>query len=248
MRDIDAIPVRYKGNEFASMLEFQWARFWDYLNVQYIYEPFNKEGSEQRTFPDFFLPELQLWVEIKPNFSVLSKEEFSKAMEQCLHLSVQTKQRVLLYGGEINPFYQPFSFSAFPFFSVLFSSPCTGEKSSLQEVVKRFNVFWHICDKCRWVDLSSGSLESQHLNPVSSGNEECPSCRKGRLVAREDSSNRGLMSIMSSNFQRLYQAHNHAMRSTPPASISFAEDNFEESGTFNWLISEYGEDIMPDRD
>jgi hypothetical protein len=61
-----AIQTEYKGYRFRSRLEARWAVFFDTLGVRYEYE---KEGFELedvgRYLPDFWLPDLNLWLEIK---------------------------------------------------------------------------------------------------------------------------------------------------------------------------------------
>lgn len=60
------IQTRYKGFLFRSRLEARWAVFFDALQVKWHYE---HEGFEfddgTRYLPDFWLPELNLWVEVK---------------------------------------------------------------------------------------------------------------------------------------------------------------------------------------
>lgn len=61
-----AIETRYRGYRFRSRLEARWAVFFDNLGLQWEYEP---EGFELpggvRYLPDFYLPALDVWVEIK---------------------------------------------------------------------------------------------------------------------------------------------------------------------------------------
>ena len=59
----------YNGYRFRSRLEARWAVFFDALGIKYIYEP---EGFNLQTgiynisyLPDFYLPELKIWVEVK---------------------------------------------------------------------------------------------------------------------------------------------------------------------------------------
>lgn len=61
------IETSYKGVTFRSRLEARWAVFFDELHVRWLYEP---EGfvlpSGARYLPDFFLPDFNYWIEIKP--------------------------------------------------------------------------------------------------------------------------------------------------------------------------------------
>jgi hypothetical protein len=67
MSEIKAIETVHKGFRFRSRLEARWAVFFDNVGIRYDYEPEGFElGDGLRYLPDFFLPELDLWVEIKP--------------------------------------------------------------------------------------------------------------------------------------------------------------------------------------
>lgn len=63
---IEAIETFYNGYRFRSRLEARWAVFFDALGIRYIYEP---EGyglpNGMAYLPDFYLPDLKIWVEVK---------------------------------------------------------------------------------------------------------------------------------------------------------------------------------------
>lgn len=64
---IKAIETRYKGYRFRSRLEARWAVFFDALGLQWEYEPEGFDLGEAGWYlPDFYLPELEAWAEIKP--------------------------------------------------------------------------------------------------------------------------------------------------------------------------------------
>lgn len=64
---IKPIETVYQGYRFRSRLEARWAVFFDTAGIRWEYE---KEGFElsdgTRYLPDFWLPDLNCWVEIKP--------------------------------------------------------------------------------------------------------------------------------------------------------------------------------------
>ena len=62
-----AIETRYRGRTFRSRLEAKWAVFMDEMGVKWEYEPegFTDERGG-RYLPDFFLPDLGCFLEIKP--------------------------------------------------------------------------------------------------------------------------------------------------------------------------------------
>lgn len=64
---IKAIETRYKGYRFRSRLEARWAVFFDALHIPWEYEKEGFDlGSAGRYLPDFWLPSLRAWVEVKP--------------------------------------------------------------------------------------------------------------------------------------------------------------------------------------
>jgi hypothetical protein len=62
-----AIPTTYNGIKMRSILEVRWAIYFDFLGVQWIYEPvkFKIPGHKSYT-PDFFLVNEKVFLEIKP--------------------------------------------------------------------------------------------------------------------------------------------------------------------------------------
>lgn len=73
---VTAIQTRYAGHHFRSRLEARWAVFFDHLGIRWQYEPQGFELSARLSFgdttyrylPDFWLPDHQLWVEVKGQF------------------------------------------------------------------------------------------------------------------------------------------------------------------------------------
>ena len=65
---IKAIETQYKGYRFRSRLEARWAVFFDALCLRWEYEP---EGFDLGEFgwylPDFYLPDWDVWIEVKPD-------------------------------------------------------------------------------------------------------------------------------------------------------------------------------------
>ena len=64
---IKAIETRYKGYRFRSRLEARWAVFFDALGIKWEYEKEGYDlGKAGRYLPDFWLPECNRFIEIKP--------------------------------------------------------------------------------------------------------------------------------------------------------------------------------------
>lgn len=61
-----AIETKYNGYRFRSRLEAKWAVFFDAAGIKYEYEPEGYDLGEAGWYlPDFWLPELKIFVEIK---------------------------------------------------------------------------------------------------------------------------------------------------------------------------------------
>lgn len=66
MNRMKAIETYYNGYRFRSRLEARWAVFFDELGIKYQYEPEGFKLSDGTLYlPDFYLPDLELWVEVK---------------------------------------------------------------------------------------------------------------------------------------------------------------------------------------
>lgn len=66
MSNPQPIETRYAGCRFRSRLEARWGVFFNHLGIRWQYEP---EGytltTGNRYLPDFYLPDLDQWVEVK---------------------------------------------------------------------------------------------------------------------------------------------------------------------------------------
>lgn len=66
MNSIKPIDTVYNGYRFRSRLEARWAYFFDLISLKYVYEHKGFSMSSGEWYlPDFFLPELNAYVEIK---------------------------------------------------------------------------------------------------------------------------------------------------------------------------------------
>ena len=74
---IKAIDTEYKGYRFRSRLEARWAVYFDSLNIKWEYEVEGfkfKDGTKY--LPDFWLPKMNMWAEVKAK--ELNEEEERK--------------------------------------------------------------------------------------------------------------------------------------------------------------------------
>ena len=76
---IKPIETRYHGYRFRSRLEARWAVFFDELRIPWEYELEGFDvGNGLQYLPDFFLPDYDLFVEIKPSLSLISRPDWDK--------------------------------------------------------------------------------------------------------------------------------------------------------------------------
>lgn len=89
-----AIQTKYKGYHFRSRLEARWAVFFDALGLKWEYEPEGFDlGGGVRYLPDFWLPDLDMWVEVKAGQPTITEAQKAKA------LTVQSNKAVFITCG-----------------------------------------------------------------------------------------------------------------------------------------------------
>lgn len=64
-RGITAIETRYAGHRFRSRTEARWAIYFDHAGIAWEYEPQGVQLSSGPYLPDFYLPGLAAWFEVK---------------------------------------------------------------------------------------------------------------------------------------------------------------------------------------
>ncbi len=106
---IKAIETQYRGCKYRSRLEARWAVFFDEAEIRYEYEPEGFDLSEiphidqyleegdRYYLPDFWLPNLHVYAEIKPLLVPVNEIAIMKA-----HL-LSRKHEVLIVYGEPGP-------------------------------------------------------------------------------------------------------------------------------------------------
>jgi hypothetical protein len=107
-----AIQTRYQNYRFRSRLEARWAVFLDHCGFKWQYEPEGYDLSsvlDRNEFyyeldwdglylPDFYLPDLNMWLEIKP---CLPQNHFEPTLEEIKMwcLCMQTGSRGFVFFG-----------------------------------------------------------------------------------------------------------------------------------------------------
>ena len=94
--DIKAIETEYDGHRFRSRLEARWAVFFNAIGLTYEYEIEGFEMDGTRYLPDFYIPSLNRWFEIKGK--PLSLDEIKKCEEFCRRLDNENIKYSVLIG------------------------------------------------------------------------------------------------------------------------------------------------------
>jgi Zn finger protein HypA/HybF involved in hydrogenase expression len=99
MADIKPIETYYNGYRFRSRLEARWAVFFDAMGIKYQYEPEGYDlGDGVYYLPDFYLPEMKQFFEVKADINAISTND----MEKIIRLANQTGKNVIVGDGFFN--------------------------------------------------------------------------------------------------------------------------------------------------
>lgn len=79
---IESKTTNYKGIQFRSRTEARWAVFFDGIGVDFEYEKERLTLSDGTSYlPDFYLPQFDAYLEVKPNSDSIVTEESVKARQ-----------------------------------------------------------------------------------------------------------------------------------------------------------------------
>src|SRR5919206_4549986 len=96
-RDVQYIETVVNGVAYRSRTEARWAVFFDGIGIQHSYEPERIKLSNGESYlPDFYLPELSAFFEVKADNDAIVTEECARA--RCLAAD-RPGQRVWLAVG-----------------------------------------------------------------------------------------------------------------------------------------------------
>lgn len=108
VRRIVMSPIRIicNGYWFRSKLEFKWAKFFHFMDIDWIYEPAQfKLPNGQKYTPDFYLPALRFWIEIKSRYPLEKERKKAQLLKYHLVKNFDRKAKVfLIYGNCCDPF------------------------------------------------------------------------------------------------------------------------------------------------
>jgi hypothetical protein len=80
------LETRHNGYFFRSRLEARWAVFLDTLDIKYLYEPQGFKLHSGCYLPDFFLPQISMWAEVKPmRFTAVEKDKCKDLVDATGH-------------------------------------------------------------------------------------------------------------------------------------------------------------------
>jgi hypothetical protein len=85
----------YNGYRFRSRTEARWAVFFTTLGVPFSYEPEGYDLGNNWYLPDFFLPQPNLWLEIK------GKPPTELEQKRAWLLAVHNTQCAAVFGGDV---------------------------------------------------------------------------------------------------------------------------------------------------
>lgn len=96
---ITAVQTTHNGYRFRSRLEARWAVFFSALNVRYDYEHEGFDYGDGKYLPDFHLPELRCYAEIKPRMVALDDPGYVRALVVQSLISVQGVALYIICGN-----------------------------------------------------------------------------------------------------------------------------------------------------
>lgn len=102
---LEAIETVYDGCTFRSRMEARWAVFFDAIGVEWEFEPegydlADTDGTRVRYVPDFFIPSMDVYIEIKPPaFLDMPPDHVRTALRKAVLLTRETRKRTLIALG-----------------------------------------------------------------------------------------------------------------------------------------------------
>lgn len=102
--EIKAIETQYNGYRFRSRLEARWAVFFSAVGLEYEYEIEGFEMGGLRYLPDFYIPKLDRWFEIKGQ--TMSIREIQKCEQFCFRKDINGMKFSILVGAPTLAMYQ----------------------------------------------------------------------------------------------------------------------------------------------
>jgi hypothetical protein len=90
---IKPIPTTYNGTQFRSRLEARYAKAFDSYSVRWVYEVEGYEYDGVRYLPDFYLPAMNVLLEVKgPTIPGTEKPANLRKLLESRNLSIEMRQ------------------------------------------------------------------------------------------------------------------------------------------------------------
>lgn len=145
---VNAIETPYKGILFRSRLEAKWAVFMDELNVIWEYEIDGFENDNgKRYLPDFYLPRLNCFVEIKPRKP--TEDEYEKCW---LAVEATGKDLFVLWGLPQDP-WEISQDDRHGCFGMFRQNVAPQESEFYEEWIVSDDRYWAHCPSCNTVGI-----------------------------------------------------------------------------------------------
>lgn len=135
-----AIETRYAGHKFRSRVEARWAVFLDAAGVRWMYEPEGFDLDGVWYLPDFWLPDIRCWLEVKHTWLPCLGPEYVETVTKAWRLANRTEAPVLVVTGEFDPLRQHRTIGYGP--------------ASLDEGDASWYPLWTACLRCGRVGLA----------------------------------------------------------------------------------------------
>lgn len=191
---VRAIKTTYKGVLFQSTLEADWAKTLDAMRVKWLYEPEGVKLHDGQNYrPDFYLPALTTWLEVKgPHDARIDK--IGLLAQDCLHApGCAEGDPIEVFDGAIGECACGYGV-AYPWRQVMIGRPANG--SRMVYSAPRCPAFHNpdlvalscpICQQFSWIDTASAPICRRCRNDVT-GAQAMPS---GSLPFRRNEPPRG---------------------------------------------------------
>lgn len=99
-RSLTPIPTTFDGRRFESRLEARWAKALKLLGFVYDYEPDGYRLTNGLCYlPDFWLPQVQMFAEVKPNDDRSQLVLTDEARKKAVGLAIGTGKPVIILDG-----------------------------------------------------------------------------------------------------------------------------------------------------
>lgn len=92
-----AIPTRWRGCLFRSRLEARWAVYFDAIGLAWEYEPQGFDLGGVAYLPDFYLPQVQAFAEVKP--ADIGSADLDAAFDKLMKLARATGRVCVMLVG-----------------------------------------------------------------------------------------------------------------------------------------------------